>query len=123
MKLNLSAENFTCLKWWVDASQATHKDCGGHTGAMLSLGKGSAISLSNKHKINTKSSTESKLVGVDQALPSILHTQNFIEAQGFTVEQNIIFQDNQSTMQLCGNGSASSSKRKKTHKMQILLHP
>jgi hypothetical protein len=74
MKLNLSADNITCLKWWVDASHAVQKDCRGHTGAMLSLGKGAAISLSNKQKINTKSSTESKLVGVDQALPSILHT-------------------------------------------------
>ena len=110
MKLNLSANNITCLRWWVDTSHAGHDNCKGHTRAMLSLGKGAAISFSRKHKINTKSSTESKLVGADQALPSILYTQNFIEAQGYSVEQNILFQDNQSTMRLEVNGPASSSK-------------
>ena len=98
MKLNLSADNLTTIGWWVDASHAVHNDCLGHTGAMMSLGKGAAISFSNKHKINTKSSSESKLVSADQALSSILHTRYFIEAQGYSVEQNILFQDNQSTM-------------------------
>jgi hypothetical protein len=102
-------------------TRQVHEDCRGHTGAMLSLGKGAIISLSNKHKINTKSSTESELVGVDQALPSILYTKNFIEAQGYTVEQNIIFQDNQSTMQLCVNGSALSSKRTKNIKCRYFF--
>jgi hypothetical protein len=69
MKLNLSADNITCLKWRVDTSHATHKDCRGHTGAMLSLGKGAVISISYKHKINTKSSTEGELVGVNDVLP------------------------------------------------------
>ncbi len=110
MKLNLSANNLTCLRWWVDTSHALHDDCQGHTGAMLSLGKGAAISFSNKHRINSKSSTESKLIGTDQALSSILHTRYFVEAQGYSVEQNILFQDNQSTMQLEVNGSFSSSK-------------
>jgi len=101
---------------WVDALQAIHNDCTCRTGAMLSLslGKGATISFSHKHKINTKSSTESKLVGADQALPSILHTQNFIKAQGYSVKHNILFQDNQSTMQLEVNGPVSSFKQKKT---------
>ena len=71
--------------------------------------------------LKKKSSTETKLVGVDQALPSILHTQNFIESQGYAVEQNIILQDNQSTMQLCVNGSASSSKRSKRIKCRYFF--
>jgi hypothetical protein len=78
---------------------------------MMSLGKGATISfLSNKQKINTKSSTESELVGADQALSSILHTQYFIEAQGYSVNQNLLFQDNQSMMHLKVNRSLSSSK-------------
>jgi hypothetical protein len=80
MKLNLSADNLTCLRWWVDSSHAIHDDCQGHTGAMMSLGKGAAISFSNKHRINSKSSTESELIGANQALSSILHTRYFIEA-------------------------------------------
>ncbi len=110
MKLNLSADNLTCLRWWVDTSHILHDDCQGHTRAMLSLGKGAAISFSNKHRINSKSSTKSELIGADQALSSILHTRYFIEAQGYSDEQNILFQDNQSTMQLEVNGSFLSSK-------------
>jgi hypothetical protein len=110
MKLNLSADNLTCLRWWVDASHAVHDGCQGHTGAMLSLSKGTAISFSNKHRINSKSSTESKLIRADQALSSILHTRYFIETQGYSIEQNILFQDNQSTMRLEVNGSFLSSK-------------
>jgi hypothetical protein len=110
MKLNLLADNLTCLQWWVDASRAVHDNCQGHTGAMLSLGKGTAISFSNKHRINSKSSTESELIGADQALSSILHTRYFIKAQGYSIKQNILFQENQSTMQLEVNGSFLSSK-------------
>jgi hypothetical protein len=62
------------------------------------LGKGTTISFSNKLNINTRSSTESELVGADQALSSILHTCYFIESQGNSVEQNILFQDSQSAM-------------------------
>jgi hypothetical protein len=80
MKLNLSANNLTTVRWWVDASHATHNDCGRHMGAIMSLGKGATISFSNKLKVAMKSLTESELVGADQALLSILHTQYFIEA-------------------------------------------
>jgi hypothetical protein len=85
-------------------------NCNGHTGSMMSLGKGAVISFLNKQKINSKSSTESELTGANQALSSILHTRYFIGAQGYLVQQNILFQDNQSTMQLKVNGSFSSSK-------------
>ncbi len=74
MKLNLSADNLTTIRWWVIASHAVHDNCQGHTGAMMFMGKGAAISFSNKHKLNTKNSSESELVSADQALSSILHT-------------------------------------------------
>jgi hypothetical protein len=48
MKLNLSAENITCVCWWVDASHAVHDNCKGHTGEMMSLGTGAAIRFSKK---------------------------------------------------------------------------
>jgi hypothetical protein len=63
----------------------------------MSLDKGATISFSSKLN-NTKSSTESEFVGANQALFSILHTCYFIEAQGYSVEQKIFFQNNQSTM-------------------------
>ena len=56
------------LTWSVDASFAVHQDMRSHTGAALTMGKGSLISMSVKQKINTKSSTEAELVGVDDAM-------------------------------------------------------
>jgi hypothetical protein len=48
-----------------------------HTGGTLSLGKGSVYLTSTKQKLNTKSSTEAELVGVDDVMPLILWTQYF----------------------------------------------
>ena len=85
----------------------------GHTGGGLTLGRGFPIVTSTKQKLNTRSSTESELVGVDDMMPSILWSRYFLEAQGYKVNDNVIFQDNQSTMLLERNGKASSSKRTK----------
>jgi hypothetical protein len=78
--LCLSVEDIGLVRWYVDASYATHDDCKGHTGAMMTLGQGAAISMSRKQKTNARSSTEVELIGVYDALPSILHTRYFLEA-------------------------------------------
>ena len=77
----------------------------------MSLGKGSAYSTSTHHKLNTKSSTEAKLVAVNNVMPLILWTRYFLEAQGYEVHENKVFQDNQSTILLEKNGKHSSSHR------------
>ena len=88
-------------------------DCRGHTGTVMSLGKGAVLSSSAKQKLNTKSSTESELVGAHDGLSLILWSRYFIEAQGYTIDHNILYQDNQSTMLLQRNGRASSTMRTK----------
>lgn len=69
--------------------------------------------MSKKQKLNTKSSTEAELVGVDDVLPQVIWTQNFLLNQGWSVEKNVIYQDNKSAILLEQNGMASSSKRTK----------
>jgi len=113
MKLRLTVDNMQFLRWWVDASYGVHWDCRGHTGMMMSLGKGAAMSFSLRHKLNTGSSTEAELVGLYDALPSIMWGRHFIEAQGYTVDQNVVYQDNKSTILLAKNGVMSSGKRTK----------
>lgn len=113
MPLILGADNSRVLNWYVDASFAVHANMKGHTGGGLTMGRGFPIVSSTKQKLNTRSSTESKLVGVDDMMLSILWTQYFLKAQGFKVNDNIIFQDNKSMMLLERNGKASSSKRTK----------
>ena len=109
--LTLEAENSVCIQWWVDASFAVHPDMKSHLGAMMSMGQGAAISGSKKHKLNTKSLTESELVRVDDYMPMIIWVKYFLEAQGYTVSNNLLHQDNQSSIKLEQNGKASSGKR------------
>jgi hypothetical protein len=62
----LEADDGIDNKWWINASFAVHPDMRSHTGGTLSLGKGSVYSMLRKQWINTKSSTEVELVGVDE---------------------------------------------------------
>ena len=72
MKLRLSVDNLQTLTWWVDTYYAVHCDSRSHTGIVMSLGLGSAMSGSWRQKLNTGSSTEAKLVGIDDALKHIM---------------------------------------------------
>ena len=65
LPLVIGVDNSGTLTWNIDASFAVQPDCKSHTGACLTLGHGSVLSISAKQKINTKSSTEAELVGVD----------------------------------------------------------
>jgi hypothetical protein len=107
--LRLSADNLNIIKWWVDAAYGVHHDMRSHTGGVMSLGTGAAYATSNKQKLNTKSSTEAELVGIDDVLPQALWTKYFMEAQGYGVT-TILNQDNQSTIKLSENGKSSSGK-------------
>lgn len=113
LPLVLSANGTGILKWWIDASYAVHWNMRGHTGGGLSMGRGFPITHSGKQKLNTRSSTECEVVGVDDLMPAILWTRMFLEAQGYGVKENIIYQDNQAAMLLEKNGKASSGKRTK----------
>ena len=68
---------------------------------------------STKQKLNTRSSTETEVVGADDFMPAICWTRYFLMAQGYEVKDNILFQDNKSSILLEKNGKASSSKRTK----------
>jgi hypothetical protein len=68
-------------------------------------------STSKKQRINTKSSTEAELVGVDDSMPLVVWTRNFLIGQGYDISDNVVFQDNQSAMLLEKNGRASSGRR------------
>ena len=59
----------------------------------------------------TKSSTEAELGGVDDALILVLWCKLFIEAQGYEVKENIIYQDNKRVILLEKNGKRSSGNR------------
>jgi hypothetical protein len=113
MPLILSANGSGILKWWVDASFALHPNMRGHLGGGLSLGRGFTIVSSTNQKLNTRSSTETEIVGADDFMPAICWTHYFMKAQGYDVKDNVLFQYNKSSILLEKNGKASSSKRTK----------
>jgi hypothetical protein len=70
----LECDNPYVIKWWVDASFGTHHDMKSQTGGVMSLGGGAAYTTSTRQKLNTRSSTEAKLVSVNDLMPQILWT-------------------------------------------------
>ena len=59
----------------------------------MTLGKGDVTSIWRGQKTNTESSTETEIMGTDDIFSQVLWTKYFIEAQGHTVEYNILHKD------------------------------
>ena len=109
--LTLQSNGMHILIWSGDSSFAVHQDMRSHTGGTLTMGRGSIINVSSKQKVNTRSSTHAELVGTDDLIGLILWTRHFLEAQGYEVKDNVLLQDNQSTIRLEENGRESAGKR------------
>ena len=103
----IGASSLTDLFTWIDAAYAVHTNMRGQTGGAISMGYGILHGKSSKQKINVKSSTESELVGVSEYLPYNIWLMMFMAAQGYGIENNIVYQDNQSTMRMHINGRNS----------------
>ncbi len=107
----LGAKNDGLLMWYVDALFAVHPNMHGHTGGGLTMGRGFPNTAPTKQKLNTRSSTESELVGVDDMMPIIIWTCYFLLSQGYGIVENLLLQENKSSILLEQNRKASSSKR------------
>jgi len=83
--LILSANGSRVLMWYVDASFAVHPIMRSHTGGGLTMGRGFPIVSSTKQKLNTRSSTESDLAGVDNMIPIVVQSRCFLMAQEYGV--------------------------------------
>ena len=84
----------------------TEKLDGGIKGRKCAVG-------SKQWTFEVKSSMECTLVRIDDTIPQIMWSKYFLEAQGWTVEHNILYQDNKSTILLVTNGRSSSFKHTK----------
>ena len=70
-------DNTNRIIWSIDSALAVHNDCRSHTGSTMALGKGAIINSSTKQKINMCSSTESKVIAVDDKMGDILWCNYF----------------------------------------------
>ena len=75
------------------------------------MGQGAITSISRKQNIGTRSSTEAELVADNDVIGPMIWTRNFLEAQGYPVQENVLFQDNKSAILLEENGKKSVGKR------------
>ena len=75
-----------------------------HTGGCISYGLSIIDSVSMKQKLNSKSSTESELVGMSDYLSQTIWVKMFLEELGCKLRKNILYQDNQSAIRLEKNG-------------------
>ena len=62
------------------------------------LGSSMVISRLIKQKLNTRSSTETKLVATNDFMPNLLWTNNFLRVQDFQMNEMVLHQNNQSTI-------------------------
>jgi hypothetical protein len=87
----------------------------------MTFDQGAIQTQSRKQKLNTRSSTEAELVGGDDAITMILWTKHFMEAQGYEIKHNILYQDNKSTILLHENGRRSAGKRSRALNVQYFF--
>lgn len=109
---NLICSDLKKLSWYIDKSYASHSDMKGQSGAVLMTGDCAVLFKSNKQKVNTRGSTETELIAVDDALPTVQWTKSFMMEQGYNLDMEIK-EDNRSTLLLMRNGRLSSGKRAK----------
>ena len=62
-------DGLAIMKACIDASYAVHPDMRGHSGGLISIGKGVLHIKINKQKLNTNSSTDTELVAANDCIP------------------------------------------------------
>ena len=103
----IGCDGLVDLFTWIDAAYAVHHNMRSHTGGIISLGWGSLHAESSKQKLNTKSSTKGEVVGMSKYITYNIWLLNFLKSDGYEVQHNVIYQDNQSAIQMEKNGRNS----------------
>ena len=84
-------------------------------------GASAILSLSRNKNLNTSSSIEGELVGLTDALGMMMLTKYFMETQGYAIDSDIIFQDNQFVFLLTKNSRSRTGKKINHIKTNIFL--
>ena len=85
------------------------------------MGKGAIVDISIKQNMNVASSTELGLVSISDDLGMIMWCKYLMQAQSYTIENNILYQDNKSTILLAKNGRISAGKNSNHIKNRFFL--
>ena len=85
------------------------------------MGEGAIVNFSNKKSLNTPNSIKAELVKIMGVLTVMMWSKCSMETQGYTIDHNILFQDNMSTILLTKNGRMPISKKSKHTKNRYFL--
>ena len=117
----IGADRLDIISCWADASYAVHHDMKGHTGGVTSFGRGVTHTMCSKQKLNTKSSTESEIVGASDYITFLVWLSGFMKDQGIVINKKILFQDNMSAMKIEKNGSFSAGSKSRHLKIRFFF--
>ena len=121
MVRKISIKDNNKMETWVDASYGVHLDMKGHTGGLISLGRGIVHHKSSKQKLNTKSSTESELVGASDYIGHSVWLKRFMKEQGYKFKDYTLYQDNESAIKLASNEFGSRSDKTRHIKVRYFF--
>lgn len=68
VKQKTRTDDLPSIHCWVDGLCGVHWDSKGHTGAMMSTGKGSIVNILGTYKLNVGNSNKSELVNIADVL-------------------------------------------------------
>ena len=66
----------------------------------MSLGWGILHGQSSKQKLNSKSSTETEVIGTSDYVPRTIWMLYFMGAQGYRLKRKVVYQDNKSVIKM-----------------------
>ena len=107
LKRIVSIGNFGRIDIFIDASHGIHQNYRGQTGGCIKMGAGILHGRSSKQGLNSKSSTETELIGVSDYMPYPIWLINFYKEQGYEIKKVVLQQDNESTIRMLTNGRKS----------------
>ena len=118
-KLTLRSDGSGHLKWHCDTVFVLHDDFRSHTGSTFLMSDGPITSLSRKQGTNKRCSTEAEVVATDKGISTMIWIQLFLNAQGYPVKENILYQDSKSAMLLKTNGCKSAGKHSSSEHLML----
>jgi hypothetical protein len=107
-----SDDNQVTLYGYVDASYGSYDDGKGQSAYGFSFGHGMFLVKSKKQKTVGKSSTGSEIIAIDEAVCEAIHLMNLLNACGFVCDKCILYEDNQSAIQIINGGIETMQKTK-----------
>ena len=123
LKMHIKGGETIDLICYVDASHAVHDDFKSHTGSIISINNRCIVNVkSTKQGLSTKSSTESELVAVSDALPQIIYVKEFVQELLGSQVPTTFMQDNTSTISLIKAGRPLSQSTRHINIRFFFVH-